>query len=61
VTRYEKALARFRHMMAQSIGFKGSDADLLDKAKGDTLDEKLHSMEAVTAFVSPRYWEKHGL
>lgn len=56
----EKLLFRFRHMVTQSgVAKKGiSDEELLRLARGDTEQEKLHSMEVIISLTSPSYWAK---
>jgi hypothetical protein len=62
-TKYEKLIARFRHMMVNSgvVSADTTNVELLNKfVKGKTFDEKMHSMEMVTSLVSESYWQSQG-
>ena len=61
LTRYEMLMARARHMFSEALGQRLSDAQILAKTKGDTLEAKLRGIEIVTGLVNPDYWRDRGL
>ena len=60
MTREEKLLQRFRHMMTNSGAAppEVSDVDLLKKLVGNTHEEKMASAEAVLSLVPESYWQR---
>ena len=58
-------LARFRLLVSAggviAENLHKTDEQLLEMAKGKTLEEKLQSMRAVTSLVAPQYWRSKGL
>jgi hypothetical protein len=57
-TKYEKLIQRFRHMMVDSgaLPYDITNAQLLEKIKGETHEEKMHSMEQMLSIVPEEYW-----
>ena len=61
--RYKRLLARFRYMMVQSgaLPMDVTEAQLLDKVRGDTEEERIESLENLTGLLPEFYWEEIGL
>jgi hypothetical protein len=56
-------MLRFRHMVIDSHVKPATvtDAELLEIAKGRTMEEKLRSMRVVLSLVPDYYWRSVGL
>jgi hypothetical protein len=62
-TKYELLMQRFRAMMTESGACSKTvtNAELLEKVKGETHEEKMRNVEAVLSLTSERYWHMRGL
>jgi len=62
-TKYEILMQRFCVMMTESGTCPKTitNAELLEKVKGKTHEEKMLNMEAVLSLTSERYWLMRGL
>ena len=61
--KYEKLMARFRHMSVDSGAFPMdvTNAKLLEAVKGATHEERMHAIEQLLTLVPEDYWRAHGL
>jgi hypothetical protein len=61
-TKYEMLLGRARVMLsAGGLLPELDDKEILERTKGETLEQKLQALEGLTSLVPRGYWQKRGL